>query len=39
MMFPADTIGVYLDWRTQEVGSCRRLQSGDPALMDAYRGG
>ena len=38
MVFPPDTIGVYLDWRTQEVGVAAAL-SGDPALMDAYRGG
>jgi DNA polymerase-1 len=38
MIFPADTIGVYLDWRTQEVGIAAAL-SGDQALMDDYRGG
>ena len=38
MVFPADKIGVYLDWRTQEVGVAAAL-SGDAALMDAYRGG
>ena len=38
MVFPADKIGVYLDWRTQEVGVAAAL-SGDQALMDAYRGG
>ena len=38
MVFPPDTIGVYLDWRTQEVGVAAAL-SDDPALMDAYRGG
>ena len=38
MVFPPDTIGVYLDWRTQEVGIAAAL-SGDAALMDAYRGG
>jgi Aldo/keto reductase family len=38
MVFPADTIGVYLDWRTQEVGVAAAL-SGDPALIDAYSGG
>ena len=32
MVFPADTIGVYLDWRTQEVGIAAAL-SGDQALM------
>ncbi len=38
MVFPPDTIGVYLDWRTQEVGIAAAL-SGDAALMRAYRGG
>jgi DNA polymerase family A len=38
MVFPADTIGVYLDWRTQEVGIAAAL-SEDQALMDAYRVG
>ena len=38
MVFPADTIGVYLDWRTQEVGVAAGL-SGDQALIDDYRGG
>jgi hypothetical protein len=38
MLFPAGTIGVYLDWRTQEVGIAAAL-SGDQALMDAYRSG
>jgi hypothetical protein len=38
IVFPADHIGVYLDWRTQEVGIAA-TRSGDPALMDAYRGG
>jgi DNA polymerase I-like protein with 3'-5' exonuclease and polymerase domains len=38
IVFPADHIGVYLDWRTQEVGIAATM-SGDPALMDAYRGG
>jgi DNA polymerase family A len=38
MVFPPDTIGAYLDWRTQEVGIAA-AQSGDPALIDAYRGG
>ena len=38
MVFPPDKIGAYLDWRTQEVGVAAAL-SGDPALMDAYRGG
>ena len=38
MVFPADTIGVYLDWRTQEVGIAAAL-SGDQQLMADYRGG
>jgi DNA polymerase-1 len=38
MVFPEDTIGVYLDWRTQEVGIAAAL-SGDEALMADYRGG
>ena len=38
MVFPPDTIGAYLDWRTQEVGIAA-AQSGDTALMEAYRGG
>jgi DNA polymerase I len=38
MMFPRDTIGVYLDWRTQEIGVSAAL-SRDQALMDAYREG
>ena len=38
MVFPPDKIGVYLDWRTQEVGIAA-VQSGDVALMEAYRGG
>src|SRR5262249_9645247 len=38
MRFPEDKLGVYLDWRTQEVGVVAAL-SGDPALLDAYRGG
>jgi hypothetical protein len=33
-----NTIGVYLDWRTQEVGVAAAL-SEDQALMDAYRVG
>jgi DNA polymerase-1 len=36
--FPVDSIGVYLDWRTQEVGIAAAL-SGDQALIDAYQGG
>jgi DNA polymerase I len=38
MVFPEDTIGVYLDWRTQEVGIAATL-SGDEALMADYRNG
>jgi hypothetical protein len=38
MVFPPDKIGVYLDWRTQEVGIAAAL-SGDQALMADYRGG
>jgi DNA polymerase family A len=38
MVFPPDTIGVYLDWRTQEVGVVA-VQSGDLALQEAYRSG
>jgi hypothetical protein len=38
MVFPADSIGAYLDWRTQEVGVAAAL-SGDPALIEDYRAG
>jgi DNA polymerase I-like protein with 3'-5' exonuclease and polymerase domains len=38
MVFPPDAIGVYLDWRTQEVGIAAAL-SGDPQLIDAYQAG
>jgi hypothetical protein len=38
MVFPPDTIGVYLGWRTQEVGIAAAL-SGDQRLIDAYRTG
>jgi DNA polymerase I len=38
MVFSQDTIGVYLDWRTQEVGVAAAL-SGDPALIEDYRAG
>jgi DNA polymerase I len=38
MVFPQDTIGVYLDWRTQEVGIAAAL-SEDSALIEDYRGG
>jgi DNA polymerase I len=36
--FPKDSIGVNLDWRTQEVGIAASL-SGDKALIEAYLGG
>ena len=35
MKFPADKIGLYLDWRTQEVGIAA-ARSGDEALAQAY---
>jgi hypothetical protein len=38
MVFPPDRIGVYLDWRTQEVAVAAAL-SGDQALLASYRGG
>jgi DNA polymerase I len=38
MVFPKDAIGVYLDWRTQEIGIAAAL-SGDEALMADYREG
>jgi hypothetical protein len=38
LVFPKDTIGVYLDWRTQEIGIAAAL-SGDEALMADYRDG
>jgi hypothetical protein len=38
MVFQPDRIGVYLDWRTQEV-AVAAARSGDPALLEAYRGG
>ena len=38
MVFPEDTIGVYLDWRTQEVGIAAAL-SGEQGLMNDYRDG
>jgi DNA polymerase-1 len=38
MVFPEDAIGVYLDWRTQEVGIAAVL-SGDETLMADYRNG
>jgi DNA polymerase-1 len=37
MRFPPDKIGLYLDWKGQEIGIAAAL-SGDRALMDAYRG-
>jgi DNA polymerase I len=38
MVFPPDKIGLYLDWRTQEVGIAAAL-SEDSALTEAYRSG
>jgi hypothetical protein len=38
MVFPPDTIGAYLDWRTQEIGVAA-AQSGDTALAAAYSSG
>jgi DNA polymerase-1 len=38
MIFPTDTVGIYLDWKTQEVGVAAAL-SGDQALIDAYKTG
>jgi hypothetical protein len=38
MVAPADTMLVYLDWRTQEIGVVAAL-SGDEALMRAYSAG
>jgi DNA polymerase I len=38
MVFPPDKIGVYLDWRTQEIAVAAAL-SGDAALKDAYVNG
>jgi hypothetical protein len=38
MVFPPNTIGAYLDWRTQEIGVAA-AQSGDTALMTAYSSG
>ena len=37
MVFPPDKIGVYLDWRTQEVGIAAAL-SGDPGADGRLRG-
>jgi DNA polymerase I len=36
--FPADNIGAYLDWRTQEVGIAA-AESGDQNLIDDYLNG
>ncbi len=36
--FSPDTVGAYLDWRTQEVGIAA-VRSGDETLMADYRGG
>jgi hypothetical protein len=38
MRFAPDKIGLYLDWRTQEVGIAAAL-SGDPQLAEDYRSG
>jgi hypothetical protein len=38
MVFPEDTIGIYLDWRTQEVGVAA-ARSGDEQLKADYLGG
>jgi hypothetical protein len=38
IVFPPDTIGVYLDWRTQEVGVAAAA-SEDQTLIAAYRSG
>jgi DNA polymerase I len=38
VVFPPDRIGVYLDWRTQEVGIAA-VRSGDRALMRDYADG
>jgi DNA polymerase I-like protein with 3'-5' exonuclease and polymerase domains len=38
ILFPPETIGLYLDWRTQEVGVAA-IRSGDEALKKAYQGG
>ena len=35
MKFPPDKIGLYLDWRTQEVGVAA-ARSGDAALAEDY---
>jgi hypothetical protein len=38
MRFPEGKIGLYLDWRTQEVGVAA-ARSGDEVLAEAYRSG
>jgi DNA polymerase-1 len=38
MLFPSDTIGAYLDWRTQEIGIAA-VASDDIALKTAYTSG
>jgi DNA polymerase-1 len=38
MVFPRDAVGVYLDWRTQEIGVAAAL-SGDDALKRDYAAG
>jgi DNA polymerase-1 len=38
IVFPPETIGLYLDWRTQEVGIAA-VRSGDEALKEAYLSG
>ena len=38
MVFARDSVGAYLDWRTQEVGVAAAL-SGDSALIEDYRAG
>jgi len=38
MVFPPDRIGLYADWRTQEV-AIAAARSEDPALLAAYREG
>ncbi len=38
MKFPVDSIAVYLDWRTQEIGVAA-ARSGDEALAESYGSG
>jgi hypothetical protein len=38
MVFPSDTIGIYLDWRTQEIGVAA-ARSGDEMLKHDYAAG